>query len=52
MDTEIRVALLKEELEDLKKSFEYQFGENYMNYPEVQARLEVITNMINFYENN
>ncbi|KAJ48983.1 hypothetical protein BD780_000654 [Clostridium tetanomorphum] len=52
MDKDVKVALLKEELEELKESFKYQFGDNYMDYPEVQARLEVIKNMITFYEEN
>ncbi|PRR77772.1 hypothetical protein CLLI_21600 [Clostridium liquoris] len=50
MDKNIQIALLKEELEDLKESFKYQFGDRYMDFPEVRARLEVITNMIAFYE--
>ncbi|GAA0719170.1 hypothetical protein GCM10008905_06840 [Clostridium malenominatum] len=52
MDREIKIALLKEELKELKESFKYQYGEKYMDFPEVQARLEVITNMIKFYEGN
>ncbi|MEW9095842.1 MAG: hypothetical protein AB2417_12245 [Clostridiaceae bacterium] len=52
MDKDVKVALLKEELEELKESFKYQYGDKYMDYPEVQARLEVIINMIKFYEDN
>ncbi|MCY6355571.1 hypothetical protein [Clostridium sp. ZS2-4] len=45
-NTEIKVALLKEELKEFKESMNYQYGENYMDYPEVIARIEVIENMI------
>ncbi|WP_169735808.1 hypothetical protein [Clostridium lundense] len=50
MNKNIQIALLKEELKDLQESFKYQFGDRYMDFPEVQARLSVITNMIAFYE--
>lgn len=52
MDKDVKVALLKEELKELEESFKYQYGENYKDFPEVVARLEVITNMIKFYEDN
>ncbi|WP_164509009.1 hypothetical protein [Clostridium rectalis] len=47
---DIQIALLKEELQELNESFKYQFGDKYLDYPEVQARLKVITDMISFYE--
>lgn len=43
---EIKAALLKEELKEFKESMKYQYGENYMDYPEVTARIEVLENMI------
>lgn len=43
---EIKAALLKEELKDFKESMKYQYGENYMDYSEVTARIEVLENMI------
>ncbi|MCY6369984.1 hypothetical protein [Clostridium ganghwense] len=47
---EIKIALLKEELNEFKESMKYQYGENYMDYPEVTARIEVIENMIKAVE--
>ncbi|MPN32742.1 hypothetical protein SDC9_180222 [bioreactor metagenome] len=43
---EIRIALLKEEIEEFKKSMEYQYGESYMDYSEVTARIKVMEDMI------
>lgn len=43
---EIKAALIKEELKEFKESMKYQYGENYMDYPEVTARIEVLENMI------
>lgn len=43
---EVNIALLKEELEEFKESMKYQYGNKYMDYPEVKARIEVIENMI------
>lgn len=45
-DKEIRIALLKEQIEELKESMEYQYGEDYMDNPDVKARIEVLENMI------
>jgi hypothetical protein len=46
VDKEVKIALLKEEIEEFKKCMEYQYGESYMNYPEVIARIEYLENMI------
>lgn len=45
-DNEVKTALLKEELKEFKESMKCQYGENYMDYPEVTARIEVYENMI------
>ncbi|MCY6485013.1 hypothetical protein OW763_11725 [Clostridium aestuarii] len=47
-NNEIKVALLKEELAEFKESMKYQYGENYLDYEEVRARIEVLENMIKF----
>lgn len=46
VDKEIKILLLKEELNEFIESMKYQYGENYKGYPEVTARIEVIENMI------
>lgn len=49
-DKEVQILLLKEELEDFIESMKYQYGDNYMDYSEVKARIEVIENMIKILE--
>lgn len=46
MDKDIKIALLKEEIIEFKKCMEVQYGEGYMDYPEVIARIEYLENMI------
>lgn len=50
-DNEVKIVLLKEELKDFKESMKYQYGEDFMDYPEVIARIEVIENMIKVLSN-
>ncbi|MCY6959246.1 hypothetical protein [Clostridium brassicae] len=45
-NNEVKIALIKEELNEFKESMKYQYGDNYMDYPEVTARIEVLENMI------
>ncbi|MEA4826885.1 hypothetical protein [Clostridium sp. JNZ J1-5] len=46
VDKEIKILLLKEELNEFIECMKYQYGENYKEYSEVAARIEVIENMI------
>ncbi|KOA18570.1 hypothetical protein CLHOM_34720 [Clostridium homopropionicum DSM 5847] len=43
---EIKILLMEEELVEFKECMKYQYGENYMENPEVVARIEVMENMI------
>lgn len=41
---------MKEELDEFLKSMEYQYGDNYMEYEEVKARVEFTENVIKLLE--
>lgn len=45
-DRETMILLKEEELKEFLESMKYQYGENYMDYEEVRARVEFMENVI------
>ncbi|AEB77019.1 hypothetical protein [Clostridium botulinum] len=45
-DRETRILLKQEELNEFLESMKYQYGDNYMEYEEVKARVEFMKNVI------
>ncbi|WP_141640077.1 hypothetical protein [Clostridium novyi] len=43
---ETRILLKQEELKEFLESMKYQYGDNYMEYEEVKARVEFMENVI------